>query len=458
MSQRTRYAQVGLGGRHEMFRNSVIGKYSDHCEMVALCDTNQGRLDLSLGAVRAKTGTTIPGYAAADFDRMIAETKPDCVIVTTRDCHHDEYICRAMELGCDVISEKPMTTDEVKCQKIIDTRKKTGRKCTVTFNYRYGPARTQVKDILMSGAIGEILSMDFHWLLDTQHGADYFRRWHRNKTYSGSLLVHKATHHFDVINWWLSDVPETVYAEGNRSFYTPQTAERYGLTRRGPRCLDCPEAERCPFFLDLKSKKTHAAMYLECEQYDNYWRDKCVFDFEGDAYDPAIDIEDNVVATIRYKRGTVVSYSLINCSPWEGSIVSINGTRGRLETVNRETSYVSGDGSVPGEQLGSSITIIPRGQAPEKPKIWSGKGGHGGADPVMQDYIFAPDTLPEDKYLRAADYRAGVYSILCGVAANKSMLEKRPIRIGKLVTGLEMPDFPPMPTDADPLPLFDNSL
>jgi len=456
MPKRTRYAQVGLGGRHVMFRRAVTGKYSETSEMVGLCDSNPGRLALAVKDAEETAGITIPGYDAADFDRMIAETKPDCVIVTTRDCFHDEYICRAMELGCNAISEKPMTTDETKCQRIVDTRKKTGRKCTVTFNYRYAPPRTQVKDLLMSGVIGEILSVEFHWLLDTKHGADYYRRWHKDKTSSGSLLVHKATHHFDGINWWLSDVPKAVYAKGRRRFYTPGTAERYGLTNRGRRCLECGETERCPFFLDLRAKENYVNMYVNCEKYDGYRRDKCVFDFRGETYDPAIDIEDDMFATIEYRSGVLVAYSLTSYSPWEGYLVHFNGTKGRLEHVIRETSYVSGDGSVPGELVGSSILVLPHGEQAWKPDLWTGKGGHGGADPVMLDYIFDPDNTPPDKYMRAADHRAGAYSILCGVAANKSMLEERTIEIDELVTGLDMPDYPPMPTGAEPLPLFKN--
>ena len=69
--------------------------------------------------------------------------------------------------------------------------------------------------------IGEVLSVDFHWMLDTRHGADYFRRWHRNKANSGGLIIHKATHHFDLINWLLSSVLETVYATGHFRFYRP---------------------------------------------------------------------------------------------------------------------------------------------------------------------------------------------------------------------------------------------
>jgi predicted dehydrogenase len=174
MSSKKRYAQVGLGSRAEMYTQAVVETYAEQAEMVGLCDINEGRLRRAVEYVRGK-GADVSGYAAEDFDRMVAETEPDCVIVTTKDCHHDEYICRAMELGCDAVTEKPLTTDEHKLQRILDARRSTGKQCTVTFNYRYSPARTQVKDLLMSGAIGSVLSIDFNWLLDTRHGADYFR-------------------------------------------------------------------------------------------------------------------------------------------------------------------------------------------------------------------------------------------------------------------------------------------
>ena len=182
MSKR-RYAQVGLGGRSWMYTRAIVGSHAESCELVGLCDSNPGRLAQRAAWV-AEEGMQVPTYDASDFDRMIAECKPDCVVVTTKDCYHDEYICRAMELGCDVITEKPLTTDAAKCQRIIDTQKRTGKKCTVTFNYRYSPPRTQVKDLLMSGVIGDVLSLDFHWMLDIRHGADYYRRWHRNKANS----------------------------------------------------------------------------------------------------------------------------------------------------------------------------------------------------------------------------------------------------------------------------------
>jgi predicted dehydrogenase len=376
---------------------------------------------------------------------MMAETRPDCVIVTTRDCFHDEYVCRAMELGCDVITEKPMTTDEVKCQRILDTQRRTGHRCTVTFNYRYSPPRTQVKDLLMSGVIGEVLSVDFHWLLDTHHGADYFRRWHRNKANSAGLMVHKATHHFDLVNWWLSSVPQTVFALGHRRFYTPKTADRLGLIRRGERCHGCPEAGKCTFKLDLAGNENLKKLYLDNERYDGYLRDQCVFSDK-------IDIEDSMNVVVGYASGAKMSYSLNAFCSWEGYMVAFNGTKGRLEHTCQEKVYINADGTVPGalKKDGTHIRVFPQRQPAYEVELWTGAGGHGGGDDPLLDDLFAT-CPPADKYLRAADHRSGAWSILTGVAANKSMASGQAVRAGDLVSGLGEPDYPAMPTGDEPL-------
>jgi predicted dehydrogenase len=341
-----------------------------------------------------------------------------------------------------------MTTDEEKCRRILETQRRTGKTCTVSFNYRYAPPRTQLKDLLMSGVIGEVLSVDFHWLLDVRHGADYFRRWHRNKENSGGLMVHKATHHFDLVNWWLSSVPESVYAAGHRHFYVPRTAERYGLKNRSERCLDCPESGRCPFFHSIRDAEKHRLLYLENEQHDGYFRDRCVFS-------DAIDIEDSMNLVVAYASGAKMTYSLNAFMPWEGYMISFNGTKGRLEHTCQETAYINADGTVPGalKKEGTWTRIYPHWKPAYGVELWTGEGGHGGADPVMLTYIFDPENQPEDKYLRKADQRSGAWSILVGVAANRSMAENRPVRIDELVQGIGMPDYPPMPTGEEPLPV-----
>jgi predicted dehydrogenase len=429
-----------------MYSTALVEQFADTCKLGALCDTNEGRLELRAEWARER-GVEVPVYKDNQIDRMVAETKPDIVIVTTKDSAHDDYICRAMEAGCDVMTEKPMTTDAQKCQRIIDTQKKTGRTCTVTFNYRYAPPRTQVKDLLMSGVIGNIVSVDFHWLLDTRHGADYFRRWHRNKRNSGGLMVHKATHHFDLVNWWLSTVPETVYATGTCNFYCPETAARYGLTHCGERCLECTEADKCPFYLDLRAYPRLKHAYLEQEQYDKYFRDRCVFGTD-------IDIEDTIHVIVNYRNGVMLSYSLHAFMPWEGYVVAFNGSKGRLEHICQETVYFSGDGSVPGELVpeGTKLKVYPHFERGYEVEVWQSKGGHGGGDPILLGDLFYPNPS-KDKYMRTADHRAGAWSILTGIAANHSIASGQPTQIQDLVHGLEEPEYPLMPSSTAPMPL-----
>lgn len=434
-SLKKRYALVGVGGRSLMYTNAIFETFLEESELVGMCDVNQGRMDLRNRLIDEKYhALPVPTYSAEAFDCMISEQKPDTVIVTTRDSFHDEYIVRAMELGCDVITEKPMTIDEIKCQRIVDTARKTGRQVRVTFNYRYSPPRTQVKDLLMSGVIGKVLSVDFKWLLNTSHGADYFRRWHREKKNSGGLMVHKATHHFDLVNWWLSATPTEVFAMGARSFYGSESgiAEQLGLTGHAERCLDCPHKQKCKFYLDIHEGDMES-LYLNCEKYDGYIRDRCVF---GEP----IDIEDTMNLVVRYDTGAFMSYSLNAFTPWEGYQIAFNGTKGRLEHDSVESVYINGDGRVQGETIpsGTHIRIYPHFEPAQDIKVDLGEGGHGGGDAPLLADIFSRNP-PADPYLRAADVGAGALSILTGVAANKSMKSGQPVRIETLVK-----DLPPV--------------
>jgi predicted dehydrogenase len=442
-----RFAIVGTGGRHSMYRDAILGRFASTSELVGLCDLNIGRALLSQGKAKAKSGRLIPAYEAKDFDRMIGETKPDAVFVTTVDAFHDRYIVRAMELGCDAVTEKPMTNHEDKCRRILDTIRKTGRKLRVTFNYRYSPPRTQVMDLLMSGVIGDVLSVDFHWMLNTHHGADYFRRWHSRKEFSQGLQIHKATHHFDLVNWWLAAVPVSVFATGKREFYTPEMARRFGLLSHHERCRTCPEKTKCGFELDLAKNPSLKELYLDNEKYDGYFRDRCVFR-------PDIDIEDTLNVLVTYDNKVTLCYSVNAFNSWEGYVIVFNGTKGRLEHKAEESVYLTADGSVPGalKADGTYIRIYPLRDPGYSVEVWKGEGGHGGGDDVMLDDIFGAAPKP-DQYRRNADHRSGAYGCLVGAAANRCFQTGRPVEIADLVPGIPYPDYPPMPNRSAPVPM-----
>ena len=446
-SSRRRHAIVGLGSRHELYQDGIERTHAAHAELVAVCDINPGRIELARRRSERNGAPPPAGYLAADFGRMLREARPDTVIVTTVDATHHEYVIAALEAGCDVITEKPMTTSAETCRRILEARARTGRRCRVTFNYRYSPPRTQVKDLLQRGVIGDVLSVDFHWLLNTHHGADYFRRWHARKENSGGLFVHKSPHHFDLVNWWLGAMPVAVAATGKREFYTPDMARRLGLGGPQERCLTCPVRERCGFRLDLAASPGLSALYLEQEGHDGYWRDRCVFRAD-------IDIEDTMNALVTYDTGATLSYSLNAFNAWEGYTVAFNGTRGRLEHSLVESVYVNGTETVQGGVVddGVKIRVIPLRGAGYDVKPWTAEGDHGGGDRLMLEDIFLPEPAP-DPYLRAADERAGAASIAVGIAANRSLATGARVEVADLMGPLPRPDYPPMPTRDEPLPM-----
>ncbi len=406
-STKKRFAIVGTGDRGSgMWGKDIVKTYGDSIEFVGMCDKNSGRVN----AAKKIMGVTCPTFT--NFEKMMLEAKPEVLIVTTVDATHSEFIIRGMELGADIITEKPMTTDEVKCQSILDAEKRTGKKVTVAFNYRYSPQRAKMYEMLRAGAIGKITSVDFHWYLDVHHGADYFRRWHRLRENSGSLWVHKATHHFDLLNWWIDSDPEEVFAYG--------ALEHYGKANsfRGENCRTCVHKDSCKFHFDITKNQRYVDLYVNNESFDGYLRDGCVFKED-------INIFDKMNASIKYKNGVQVSYSLITYAPYEGYRIAFNGTEGRLEAWIQEknpTTNVDYDEFIYTKNFGK----------PEFIKVTKTEGGHGGGDNLMKEMLFK--TGKQDDLKQKAGTRDGALSCLIGIAARNSCDSGKPIRIKDLTT------------------------
>jgi predicted dehydrogenase len=398
-----RIAIVGCGGRGSgMWGSSVQTDYKDNLEFVGVCDNNPGRAEL----LKNRLGGKVTAYT--DFEKMMAEVRPDTLIVTTVDSTHHQYIVRGLELGADIITEKPMTTDEVKCQAIIDAERRTGKNVTVTFNYRYSPHRQKLWEMLRNDSIGKIVSVDFHWYLDVIHGADYFRRWHGLREKGGTLLVHKASHHFDLLNWWIDSDPVEVFAFG--------ALEHYGHNgvSNGRTCRDC--SSKCKFHWDITRSRNDVELYVNNEKYDGYSRDQCVFRKD-------INIFDKMNASIKYADNTLVSYSLTTYSPYEGYRIAFNGTKGRLEAWIKERQPWEAESY-------DEIQLTTNFGKRELFQIDNREGGHGGGDARMKDKIFKGVT--EDPYRQSAGTRDGAMSLLVGTAARKSIYSGQPVSIASL--------------------------
>ena len=430
MSQRKRYAIVGTGSRAGMFIEAITCTYADSAELVALCDLSHTRMAWHNRQLARLGIAAIPSYHAGDFEKMIQERQPHTVIVATVDAAHHHYIIRAMESGCDVICEKPLTTTLDRLRAIDEAIRRTGKSLRVTFNYRYAPAFTRFKQLMMDGAVGRPLAVDFSWLLDTSHGADYFRRWHREKAQSGGLLVHKATHHFDLVNWWMDSLPSQVFAMGDLLFYGKANAEARGERYSYSRYTGEPAAADDPFALFLDQKAAFRGLYLEAEAETGYIRDRNVFG-EG------ITAEDTLAVIVRYRNGALLSYNLVAYAPWEGLRVAITGARGRIELdICENVAHLKSDAASAAASKGpfqhAEMRVFPMFGEPYAVDIPTGQGGHGGADPLMLESIFA-DEPDDDPYGRAAGHIDGAASVLVGIAANRSIESAAMVDVTKLI-------------------------
>lgn len=426
-----RYAIVGTGSRARMYVGALTGSHADVGRVVALCDPNPVRMEY----YRTSYGLAdLPGYAPDELDRLFDEARPDTVIVTSPDATHDRYITAALERGLDVITEKPMTIDDTRLHRIVDAVQSSPGDLTVTFNYRYSPRNSVVRRLIADGAIGDVTSVHFEWLLDTAHGADYFRRWHRHKDTSGGLLVHKSTHHFDLVNWWLGDVPTRVYASGGLKFYGRANADRRGLGERTPLSRDNDADD--PFRLDLAADPPLKALYLDAEHVDGYQRDL-------DVFNDSISIEDSLNLVVDYAGGATMSYSLSAFGPWEGYRVAFNGTEGRIELDVVERGHLQSASTAKGgtvvdpsavhdatgtdeiRPVGERVLLQRHWEPAREIEIPSGVGGHGGGDTMLLDDLFRGVT--DDPLGRAAGYLDGIRSVIVGVSGNRSLTERRAV-------------------------------
>jgi len=403
---RRRYAMVGTGDRGSgMWGRALAERYADVLEFVGLCDINPKRVV----AAKEMMGVNCPAFT--NFDEMCEKTKPELLMVTTVDAFHSQYIIKALDRGIDVMTEKPMVIDEKQCQAVLDAEKRNNRKIIVTFNYRYAPKHQKIKEVLMSGEIGRVLSVDFSWYLDVYHGADYFRRWHRLKSKGGSLWVHKATHHFDLINWWLGADPVEVSANAGLNVYGKNGAFR------STNCRPCTHKSNCSFYYDITKNPTRMKLYAGCEDADGYHRDGCVFKED-------IDIYDTMNALVKYSNGATMSYSLNAAMPIEGYRLAFNGEKGRLDIRDYERQ----PWQVEEETVIHLIKNFGKREAITLPKI---AGGHGGGDDRLRDLIFRKIQVPD--YMRLPDSRAGAMSCLTGIAARTSVEQKRPVKIAEMI-------------------------
>lgn len=434
---KTKYAICGLSSRAlGMFALPLLGDprfpqygdFSAHGELVGLLDVDLARLR----AFNARLGTAIPAYDPEGFDRMLAETAPDVVIVAGPDGTHADYIVGALAHDRRVITEKPMVIDCAQAGAVIAAEARSRGAVRVAHNSRYPYAHQQIKRMIREGLLGRITNVEFAWNVDTYHGASYFYRWNRDRKQSGGLTITKGCHHFDLVNWWLDDRPARVFAFGALNYYGADSP--YNPSKRDGRAYAVAEQrERCPYYrrwrpagaeppLDDHLLVHNRALDLPHEAQHPREHPRYIYDEE-------IAIEDTYSVVVRYRGGASMAYSTTFSAPWEGYTLAINGTQGRLETVHYTNPARCPFPASDRQQ----IVYYPLFGERQVHETRQATGGHGGADPLLKRELFVGPGPESAELGLAAGSLDGAYAVAVGEATWRSARESRPIDIAELL-------------------------
>ncbi len=400
-----RFVIVGASFRcYSLFVTRLTEQYAESTEITGVYDINKVRSQV----FKDKIGEKCTVYE--DFDEMLDREKPDSVIVTTIDKVHDEYVIRALDKGYDVLCEKPVTNTYEKCLAIREAEKRSGHKVTITFNCRYMPYFAQIKQVVKQNRIGKILAISYEYCLDRWHGGDYLKRWHRLMENSQGMLLHKSTHHFDIVNWLTEDEPVRVTALANRAYYN-DTSKALGT-----RCSTCKHTAECESY-QSQTAELDEALYFNAEKEDGYVRDKCSFL-------PDSDIYDNMSVSVLYSKGALLSYSLNLFSQHEGYRMVITGEKGVLIA----NSWTDDDDSK------NRIELLLKDGVREELTFEKASGTHGGGDDRMLAMILGAEQ--RDELGQHASGFDGFTSAMIGIAANKSIAEGKTIDVKEYIDAL----------------------
>ena len=404
-----RIAIVGASMRcYAMFVDRVKKVIPDDVKFVGVYDINMGRSKV----LKEYIGDDCTIYD--DFEMMLDAEKPDGVLVTTRDDTHHDYVIRALNKGYDAYSEKPLTNTFERCLAIRDAEKKSGKMVTTTFNCRYMPYLEHIKELVMSGTIGKVYSMNYEYALKRTHGGDYFKRWHRLMEHSQGMLLHKSTHHLDVANWIIDSEPRYVTALANRVHYGD--AGEY----RAERCTKCPHSDKCQSYVyDEANENILKKFYYDNEAEDGYIRDRC-------AFTPDADINDNYSVSVMYQNGALLTYTLQMASMHEGYNITITGEKGVI--IASKWSPAENDN---GKDI---IKLVTYGGKTEILEYERPTGCHDGADDRLIKMLF--NGYESDPLNQCAGSFEGVVSAMVGIAGNMSIKEGKTIDLKPFIDKL----------------------
>ena len=405
---------IGAGSR-----GTTYGKYAsqfpDVMKIVGVSDTNLFRQN------RTRKAHNIPAENCfGDFAEVFKREKfADAVIIATPDFLHYEPCMKALEMGYDVLLEKPAAQTEKECKAILAQAKKHNRIVAICHVLRYAPYFIAMREAVHKGLIGDLVSIQHMEPIQYAHMAhSYVRGNWRNSEKTTPIILAKSCHDLDIIRWIVDRPCKQISAEGSLMHFRAENAPEGAPAR----CTDgCPHESTCPYsaidiyvrrkrhlgVFDLPDRKDEAAI-MDKIRTTEYGR--CVYRCDNNQ-------PDHYVTTMLFEGDITASFTMDAFTPWGGRRTRIMGTKG----------FIEGDGK--------KFTLYDFRSS--KRYVWNKDikelgeykhAGHGGGDHALaRDFVEAVASQDHSKLSSSID--ASIESHIIGFKAEKSRLSMKKVKI-----------------------------
>ncbi len=347
---------LGCGSRGRDTYGKCMFDFKDKFKIVSICDIDKDKIDL------AQRQWDIPSENCfLDENEFLKEKRSDALVIATQDRDHVRECIRALELGYDILLEKPISPDEDELYQLLRANEKYQRKVIVCHVLRYAPAFVKIKELLDSGDIGKLVCIDWIEQVAYWHQAHSFVRgnW-RNKDQTSPMIMQKCCHDLDLLQYYVNSKCDTVYSVGDLSFFNKRNKPE-GASDRCATCKyinDCVySAERLyvekrrkdfdwvkdkpdvdeevrrqgwPFnVVDLTRPITEESI-RKAYQTNGYGR--CVFDCDN-------DVVDNQTVLMKFKNGVTANLIMTGFTALPGRKMTFHGTLGEIE-MDEENNFI----------------------------------------------------------------------------------------------------------------------
>lgn len=343
----------------------------------------------------------------------------DAIIITTPDDLHYAPCMKALEMGYDVLLEKPIAPTEKECRDILAMAKKQGRIVAVCHVLRYAPYFVKMKELIAKGAIGRVISVQHLEPIEHTHMAHSYVRgnWHNSKNTTPILLA-KSCHDLDIIKWILDKRSKEIVAMGDLTWFKKENAP----AGSSDRCLDCKVERECPYSavkqyhdklgrtavldipLELKTKEEKQKFVLEKLKTSDYGR--CVYRMDNDQ-------PDHYISNILFEDAITASFSMEAFTNYGGRRTRVFGSMGDMVGDMKELVVTD-------FKTGKSVTFRPQAEDVEGYK----NSGHGGGDWLLAR-DFAQAVAHQDPKMLTSTIDDSIESHIMGFVAEKSRKTKK---------------------------------